>query len=142
MKAYGYGNGYFLAKSFPDLAVGNADNYHFFALAMYFDTVDFATGAAKEQGKRTRTNAAVQDYNKAAPLADVASPRPIKNAVSPTETDPGNVDPDIPVDTQRALTAKSMINAMTKTEIETPKMVPVVTGQAMDADEQNVLQEL
>ena len=140
-KAYGFGNAYFLAKNSPTLALGNADNYHFFALAMYFDEVDFATGAARYMGK-TKANVVAQDKNKAEPPAEVTSTTLLKHAAGPTLTDPGNTDPDVPVNTKQALLVSSMINAMTKTEIEKPKMLPVATNQAINAGSQEVLQDL
>ena len=108
---------------------------------MYFDEVDFATGAAQHIEK-TKANVVAQDENKAEPPAEVTSTTLLKHAAGPTLTDPGNADPDVPVNTKQALIVSSMINAMTKTEIEKPKMLPVATNKAMDVGKQKVLQDL
>lgn len=141
-RAYGFAMCYFLSKKNPELSKQNADCYSQFALAMYFDKIDFATGRAKAIGA---SSVEIQNFQEDEPLVagDAESLLDVGTSGLKRVTDPGNLDPDVFEHADQISIANSMIDAMTKSEIEKPpKMRTVPTGRPKRVHDQVVLQDL
>ena len=103
-QTHGYSKCVFLAAQDSDLATANAESYGYFAMSMWLEKVDWANGFAQqrldtEDDIRTESEQQGEGWQSPVDLKEISN---------------GKSDTDI----KQAKSAKDMIDAMTKTQLE------------------------